>query len=75
MLRDFANVGLFLFLILSFFLAGLYLFFLYDKISHPGFKNLSVSAYVLIGFGVVLMVIADAYILRRFRRWWKGKSI
>jgi hypothetical protein len=67
-MKSFINLGLIVFLGLSFFVVILYFLALYEKISKPTFKNLSTDDFKSFGVVVFVIVVLDYLIIERFLR-------
>lgn len=72
MLRKLANIGLSFFLIVSALLILLYVFALSDKIIHPQYKNLPLKYYSWLGLIMIVLLIVDYFIIKRFIEELKG---
>lgn len=66
MKRKILNIALFLFFNLSLLVIIIYGTLLYYKVTRPAFKNLNTEDFTWFGILVILLIIANLFILKRF---------
>lgn len=67
-MRALGKLGLLLFLMFSGLIVFIYVVVLYDKIAHPGFKNLNNREFEWVSLIVFALVLIDIIILWRFTK-------